>query len=188
MQRENRRMYPSRYTEFWGPALWKAMHAIAFTYPDSPTPEQRRDYIDFFRSLGPVIPCPSCSQHYQEYLNEHPIDGDNTDSLARWVYNLHDDVNKRRGKDSPSFEEVQDDYTGWTQSKHAALNKLPAARRNRKLADPHLGRTPGAVSSKNKEHAHASDAGGSNFLILIVVGVLLLLVFQKRRQSRSEKE
>lgn len=180
-------MYPARYTEFWGPALWKAMHAIAFTYPDKPTPEQRKDYIDFFRTLGPVIPCPSCSTHYQEYLDKNPIDADDTESLAKWVYDLHDDVNKRKGRKSPSFEAIKNDYTGWDNKKHQALQKMPPAQRFRKLADPHLSRTPG-TGSKELSSGDAELSSGSNtFLIFAVVGVLIFLIIQRRRRA-SENE
>ena len=96
--------YPSRFVEFFGPSTWRAMHAIAFTYPENATPETRMQYIDFFRALGPVIPCPSCSKHYMEYIDKHPIDADSRESLAKWVYELHQDVNRRNKKPGLTWE------------------------------------------------------------------------------------
>lgn len=181
-------MYPSRYTEFWGPSLWKAMHAIAFTYPDKPTPEQRKDYIDFFRSLGPVLPCPSCAVHYQEYINANPIEANDTESLSRWVYDLHDNVNKRNGKKSPSFEQIKDDYTGWNNEKHKSLQNLPPARRFRKLADPHLSRTPGSRGSESSQASEQQFGSGGNTFMIIAAACLLVYLLMRRRRAVAEKE
>ena len=46
------------------------MHSVSFNYPEHPTEQQRKDYIDFFRVIGKVVPCPSCGTHYDEYLDK----------------------------------------------------------------------------------------------------------------------
>lgn len=179
--------YPAQFVEWFGPAMWKTMHSVAFTAPEKPSFEEQKDYIDFFRAIGPVIPCPSCSRHYQEYIDKTPIDATSRESIAKWVYDLHDDVNQRNGKKSPSFEQVTKDYTGWTQDKHASMNKLPKTTKLRKLADPHIGRTPESKGGGSKENSDAIAPPGSNSVLIMVALALLLFVVIRRRQQ-SEKE
>lgn len=172
--------YPSRFTEFFGPNLWKVMHAISFTYPDDPTEEQAQQYKDFFLSLAPVIPCPGCGIHYKKYLDEHPIQLTNTESLSKWVYNLHDTVNKRNNKPSPSYEEIKKDYAGFDEEANAKLLSLPDDEQRIVMADPFLGRM-GSLTGGCRYQTKA--------LLLLVVALLgaygLYVLKQKRDAERN---
>lgn len=128
--------YPSKFVEFFGPSMWRVMHSIAFTYPETPGPETRKDYIDFYRSIGNVIPCPSCRTHYNKYLEENPIEGDDRESLSKWVYDLHSTVNERTNKPNPSYEQVKDAYTGWTPEQDQGKSREQVVR---EMGDPHFG-------------------------------------------------
>lgn len=180
--------YPAQFVEFFGPPLWKAMHAIAFTAPESPSFEQQKDYVDFFRSLGPVIPCPSCSKHYQEYIEKNPVETESRESIAKWVYDLHDNVNQRSGKQSPSFEQVKKDYTGWNQDKHTSMGKLPRVTKLRKLADPHLGRTPDTKKANEESTTLDQSPPGANSVMVMIAVALIAFVLIRRRSQQNEKE
>jgi hypothetical protein len=179
-------VYPSRFVEFFGPSMWRTMHAVAFTYPENPTPEERMQYIDFFRSIGPVIPCPSCSTHYMEYLDKHPIDADNTDSLAKWVYDLHEDVNRRSNKKGLTWEQVKDDYTGWNREKSDEMNRGNRQAALRKIADPHFGR---AVQMRGgKENITGEDAGSAMLRAGAVIAVALGALYMVKRTTSKKTE
>ncbi len=185
--------YPSRFTEFFGPSLWKVMHAVSFNFPENPSDEQRRDYIDFFSSLGPVIPCPSCGMHYRKYVKENPIEADDRNKLAKWVYDLHDDVNKRNGKTSPTFEDVTKDYAGWDLHQHNRYNKLPFDEQARKMADPHLGREVQKVNSNppdqnNKENMTGDGAKTTRVVIAILATTAVLYMIRKRYKESNKKD
>ena len=160
-------VYPSRFVEFFGPAMWKTMHAVSFTFPDKPTEEQKKQYTDFFTSLGPVIPCPSCAKEYQEYVKQNPIKADDADSLARWVYKAHDNVNKRNKKTSPSFEAIKRDYTVYSPEDYKDMSQ---AAKTRYMADPHLGRLE-------------SDNTKSMFMLFFFLLALAALFFFFRSRS-----
>lgn len=183
--------YPSRFVEFFGPSLWKSLQSIAFTFPNDATEEQRKDYIDFFKSVGPVIPCPSCANHYQQYINENPIDAENTDSLARWVYDLHDKVNKKNNKTSPTFEEIKNDYTGWNESEHQKLRTMTKSERERVLADPHLGRLNNSTTEKMSgmiDTKNISSFISSNYIfILAIIFLLFFVIYRKNKNEKEEK-
>lgn len=100
-------MLAAAAVEFWGPCAWKFLHAVATTFD----PDHDATYLTFFNSLQNVLPCPGCRMHLQTYLKEHPVDVSSKAALEKWVYDLHCDVNRRSGKDSPPFTLVQQRYT-----------------------------------------------------------------------------
>lgn len=126
--------YPSKFVEFFGPSLWKSLHSIAFNYgsdPNHPKPEEHKAALDFFTSLTHLIPCGACSRHYEAYLARHPVDASSRDALARWVYDLHSDVNKRRRVKNPDYDEVVAMYAGWNGDKMKSLTLLSEEKRRR---------------------------------------------------------
>ncbi len=86
----------------WGPSAWMFIHYVALGYPDkNPSPEDRKNYRDFFINLWKVLPCYSCSEHYQQHLTElPPIDNylSSNERLFEWTWMLHNKVNKALDK------------------------------------------------------------------------------------------
>ena len=101
-------------TSIWGPSLWHSLHTISFNYPVKPTNKQKKEYLEFFMSLKNVLPCKYCRQNYVENikivkLNKSTMKSRNT--LSRWLYELHNHINKMLGKSiSLSYEDVRDRY------------------------------------------------------------------------------
>jgi hypothetical protein len=54
------------------------------------------------KMLEKVIPCPSCKEHYEVYLKEHPIEAglkqlmhsELRDYIKKWFWELHNWVNE----------------------------------------------------------------------------------------------
>ena len=101
-------------TYVWGPALWHALHTISFNYPVNPSDKQKEEYKLYFKSLGNVLPCKYCRDNYKLNLKKIPLNKKvfkNRGSLSKWVYLLHEMVNKNLGKKSGlSYEMIQDRY------------------------------------------------------------------------------
>lgn len=75
----------------WGPGLWKYLHALP-KYSES---------VDSLKATlhNLDLPCPECRSHYKEYITERPINIIQTrDAGQRWIFDLHNSVNKRLGK------------------------------------------------------------------------------------------
>jgi hypothetical protein len=90
-------------TSIWGPALWLSLHTISFNYPIEPTEEQKKYYYKYFKSLQYILPCRYCRENYEKNLKTHNLTKavmKNRESLSRWVYELHEMVNKNLGKSS----------------------------------------------------------------------------------------
>ena len=44
-------------TYVWGPSLWHFLHTMSFNYPVKPSPEDKKNYMDFMKSLKNTLPC-----------------------------------------------------------------------------------------------------------------------------------
>lgn len=136
-------MYPSKFTITWGPSLWRFLHVISFTYPDTPSDKDKDSYRKFFSSLGEVIPCPGCANHYKEYTAEHPIALESKETLSRWMYDFHNHVNVTKPVSDltspvPSFEEVKYFYTNWDKDRATRIQNLSQSQAKRALGSPYM--------------------------------------------------
>jgi len=95
-------------TSIWGPSLWKIIHIAAIR-------SVSRDVIPLWRNLLDAmksgLPCPDCSAHYNNWYRSHPLrfglmPNSFQGTIARWVNDLHNDVNRRTGKGSWSPQQV----------------------------------------------------------------------------------
>lgn len=84
-------------TEVWGPAAWLFLHSVALGYPG---PSAREAYKRFFVSLGDVLPCPHCQNHYKTHLDLQELEKalNSKQSLFEWSVDIHNTVNESLGK------------------------------------------------------------------------------------------
>jgi len=93
----------------WGPVLWSILHGIAERVGTTPfliyRADERRALIHFFKTIGPMIPCPKCKTHFEEYLKENPAEPslktlpyEQLKPFVRhWFWDLHNVVNESKG-------------------------------------------------------------------------------------------
>ena len=100
--------------KIWGPPFWHVLHTISFNYPVKPTPEDKKHYYDFMINLKNVLPCKYCRENLKKNYKEFPLTQkhmESRESFSRYVYNLHEVVNKMLKKTSKlTYEEVRDRY------------------------------------------------------------------------------
>jgi len=90
-------------TKIWGEHMWESFHCIAYGYPIEPTEEQKQQYKDFFTAVKNVLPCGYCRTSYSDFIANDPDvkltdkDLENREALTRWLYRLHNRVNKKLG-------------------------------------------------------------------------------------------
>ena len=101
-------------TSVWGPPMWHILHTISFNYPINPTKENKQDYYNFYNNLKNILPCRYCRENLVKNLKKLPLTKSvfkNRDTLSRWVYCLHEEVNHMLGKKSNlTYEMVRDRY------------------------------------------------------------------------------
>jgi len=90
-------------TTTWGPAIWHYLHTMSFNYPVEPTMEDKKHYRDFVLSLQHVLPCKYCRMNLKTNLKELPLTMScmkNRETFSRYIYDLHELVNKMLKKKS----------------------------------------------------------------------------------------
>jgi hypothetical protein len=101
-------------TAVWGPSMWHYLHTMSFNYPVLPSAEDKRHYRDFILSLRNVLPCRHCRQNLVRNLRAHPLracDMKNREAYSRYVFYLHERVNKMLGKRSGlTYCEIRERY------------------------------------------------------------------------------
>jgi hypothetical protein len=101
-------------TTVWGPSMWHFMHTMSFNYPVAPTQEQKRHYMEFVLNLRNVLPCKYCRMNLTNNLATRPLkmcNMESRDTFSRFIYDLHETVNKLLGKKSGlSYCDVRERY------------------------------------------------------------------------------
>ena len=101
-------------TTVWGPAQWHMLHTISFNYPVNPTLEQKKEYRDYVLSLQNVLPCGACRKNLKTNLKHLPLkmkDMESRDTFSRYIYNLHELVNRMlKKKSNLSYCDVRERY------------------------------------------------------------------------------
>ena len=101
-------------TSVWGPGLWHYLHTMSFNYPVKPTPQEKRHYMDFVKSLKYTLPCKYCRKNLITNFKSMPLtmkEMKNRDTFSRYVYNLHELVNKMlRKKSGLTYCQVRERY------------------------------------------------------------------------------
>ena len=101
-------------TTVWGPAVWHTLHTISFNYPVSPSVEEKKQYRNFVISLQNVLPCGACRKNLKTNFKHLPLTMkvmDSRDTFSRYIYNLHELVNKMlKKKSNLTYCDVRERY------------------------------------------------------------------------------
>jgi hypothetical protein len=101
-------------TTVWGPSLWHVLHTMSFNYPTNPTREQKKYFRDFILNLVHVLPCKYCRDNLVKNFKALPLthsDMENRNTFSKYVYHLHEAVNKMLDKPSTlSYCDVRERY------------------------------------------------------------------------------
>jgi len=90
-------------TSVWGPPMWHYLHTMSFNYPVNPTESDKKHYKDFITNLQYTLPCKYCRINLTNNFKKKPIqmcDMANRETFSRYVYELHELVNKMLKKKS----------------------------------------------------------------------------------------
>lgn len=106
----------------WGPFLWTVLHGIAekagTTTFHQYYGDERRALLKIFKLLEKVIPCPSCKEHYEVYLREHPVDrviqelpqAELNTYVKTWFWELHNWVNESVNHPQFPYDQLTPSY------------------------------------------------------------------------------
>lgn len=90
-------------TSVWGPSMWHYLHTMSFNYPTNPTKKEKKHYMNFVKSLKYTLPCKYCRMNLVTNFKVLPLTMNcmkNRDTFSRYIYLLHEHINKMLGKRS----------------------------------------------------------------------------------------
>lgn len=159
----------------WGPHAWKFMHAVALTYPDAPSAEEKQAAQQFFSSLQYLLPCESCKLNYVKELKMFPLQPalESKQKLNEWLTALHNSVNKRLNKTVMTPEQVlQYVFDNKSHAEHhPPENKTEASTPTT---------TPTTSNTNNNTWAIAATVVAGGLLVAVVVLGVTLYTTQKK--------
>ncbi len=98
----------------WGPPAWHMLHTMSFNYPVNPTPLDKQNYRNFILGLQHTLPCGKCRKNLVKNMKKMPLtmsEMASRDSFSRYIYKLHEAVNKMTNKKSGlTYEDVRERY------------------------------------------------------------------------------
>ncbi|CAE6396173.1 unnamed protein product [Rhizoctonia solani] len=87
--------------EALGRATWTFLHTTAAYYPTHPTQQHQSSMLALLRSLPVLYPCSHCASDFGKDIKRNPVEGvvASRETLARWLCERHNEVNRKLGKE-----------------------------------------------------------------------------------------
>lgn len=86
-------------TDEIGNYVWSVLHSLGAHYPNNPNMDKQYHAIMLVKSIGKLLPCSFCSQHFLEYIDKNPPQVNSRTSFCKWICKAHNSVNKELGKE-----------------------------------------------------------------------------------------
>lgn len=97
----------------WGPLVWKVLHCITLKIKDEEFQKEKEQIIRIISGICSNLPCPQCASHASGIIKKHRLrDVKNKHDMIRFVYLMHNQVNRRLKKQYCPFEKIQE-YNGF---------------------------------------------------------------------------
>ena len=96
----------------WGPTYWSFLHILSISFPEQPTDQQRTHFRSCLEHLSQIMPCEQCRIHMTAYLKGVVWSEVLTsrETCMRFLWEFHNDVNKRLGKSIYPWDQFLDTY------------------------------------------------------------------------------
>ena len=90
----------------WGPPTWQLLHCMVIKAKDIMTLSQINDLKTIIERVVSNLPCPLCSGHALAFFKKNHFQRVNTlDKLRYFLFDFHNNVNKRLEKTLITYEE-----------------------------------------------------------------------------------
>jgi hypothetical protein len=98
--------------KIWGPHYWFFLHTISMSYPVHPNAVTKKKYYDFVQNIPLFIPVESMAGEFSKLLDQYPVQPylDNKESFIRWMWFIHNKINKKLEKPQISLNDFYIKY------------------------------------------------------------------------------
>ena len=97
---------------WWSQHYWFFLHTIAMSYPVHPNAVTKKKYYDFVQNIPLFIPVESMAGEFSKLLDQYPVQPylDNKESFIRWMWFIHNKINKKLEKPQISLNDFYVNY------------------------------------------------------------------------------
>ena len=93
----------------WGPLVWKVLHCMTIKIKDEEFQNERENIIQMISGICSNLPCPQCATHASGLIKKHKLrDVKSKIDIIKFIYLMHNQVNKRLKKQIYSFEKIEE--------------------------------------------------------------------------------
>lgn len=93
----------------WGPIIWKLLHCITIKIKEEMFPSEKEKIINIITGICANLPCPQCSSHATGIIKKYKLKEVKTkNDIVKFVYFMHNSVNKRLKKKIYLFENIKE--------------------------------------------------------------------------------
>ena len=129
-------------TTVWGPSLWHFLHTMSFNYPNNPTQEDKKHYMDFIFQLKYILPCKYCRINLKKNFKHVPLKMStmqNRYTFSKYIYDLHEHINKMLNKKSGlTYDSVKERYEHFRA--RCNIKEKPVKRKEKGCTEPLYGK------------------------------------------------
>ena len=165
----------------WGSPLWTFLHYLSLSYPENPTTDEQEIIYNFLASMQKIIPCEKCRNNFLKHLDSMEVEVlTSRTNFVRWLFNIHNLVNKDTGKPNFSYDEFIKKYS--QEKVDVETNKINSeysdlVEKNKKL-ELFIEILQNSNSNKNKEHFNLSP---NVFIFVMIIIVIIVIVVMNRK-------
>ena len=92
----------------WGPIVWKALHCITLKIKNEEFEKEKNNIIKIISDICTNLPCPQCASHASNFIRRYKMKNiKNKDELIKYMFLMHNNVNKRLKKKSYNFDDIE---------------------------------------------------------------------------------
>jgi hypothetical protein len=97
--------------DVWGPATWTLFHTLAEKVKEENFNEVLPDMLIMVKRICTNLPCPDCSAHATQIMSKmSPNQFASKEQFKLFLFNFHNSVNVRTGKQPFTLEELNAKY------------------------------------------------------------------------------
>jgi len=91
----------------WGPIIWKTLHCICMKIKDEEFSNEKEELFNMIEHICANLPCPQCASHATGIIRRHKMrNAKSKDDLIKFIFLMHNEVNKRLKKNVYSFKHI----------------------------------------------------------------------------------
>lgn len=118
--------------DIWGPQYWFFLMTIAVSYPKKANSVLKKKYYDLIMNMPLFIPDDKIGDNFSRLLDKFPIEPylDGRESFIKWVHFIHNQMNKKLGKNEISYVEAMNNYYSLYKPREISLKEEMKSRRH----------------------------------------------------------